>query len=212
MREWLSAIVQGPPDDAGPYGRGLPVFRALRRVAALPPFRGPLRRRLRDEVTVRPLDALDVDALLAFANEHLRFPTWFLERQLLQRWGTRGAAVGAVDAAGRLWGFAYLDQYSEEDFALEGWWIRALMVDPRARGLGFAGRVVKRLCALGRAQGVGSVFADVRAENARSLRLFRRCGFQRAEAVWEARARAVLEAARPESRWLVLERRVDAFD
>jgi mycothiol synthase len=209
MRKWLSAMLRLPPEDPGLYGRGAPAALGLLRAAAALAFQGRLRRRLKAEVTVRRLGPADVDALLAFADANLRFPTWFLHRQLLGRWQAEGAAAGAVDAQGRLWGFAYLDRYTEEDLRLDGWWIRALMVDPRARRLGLAGRLVAHLCEHARAQRLDAVLADVREDNARSLRLFRRCGFLPAEPGCEARARAVLEAARPQARWVVLERRLE---
>jgi len=141
----------------------------------------PLRRRWLGPLEVRLLKDSDLDALLVFAGERLLVPSGFLRRQLLRRWarGSQavGAAAGAFDAEGRLCGFAYLDDYREEGLALEGLWVRSLVVAPRARRMGMAHQIIQCLVREARRQGAERVFADIDDDNFVSLRTFRRAGF-----------------------------------
>jgi L-amino acid N-acyltransferase YncA len=158
----------------------------------------PLRRQWLGRLEVRLLQAEDLDALLVFAGERLLVPSSFLRQQLLGRWtregGARGAAVGAFDKRGRLCGFAYLDDYREEGLALEGLWVRSLVVAPRARRMGVAGQIIDCLVEEARRQGAERVFADIDDDNFASLRTFRRAGFhgsspeltQRVNSEWSA--------------------------
>jgi L-amino acid N-acyltransferase YncA len=142
----------------------------------------PLRRRWLGPLEVRLLKDGDLDALLVFAGERLLVPSGFLRRQLLRRWARGesavGAAAGAFDAEGKLCGFAYLDDYREEGLALEGLWVRSLVVAPRARRMGVAHRIICCLVEEARRQGAGRIFADIDDDNFTSLRTFRRAGFE----------------------------------
>jgi mycothiol synthase len=142
----------------------------------------PLRRRWLGRIEVRLLKDADLDAMLVFAGERLLVPSAFLRRQLLRRWARGenavGAAAGAFDAQGRLCGFAYMDDYREEGLALEGLWVRSLVVAPRARRMGVAHQIICCLVEEARRQGADRVFADIDDDNFASLRTFRRAGFE----------------------------------
>jgi mycothiol synthase len=142
----------------------------------------PLRSRWLGPLEVRLLKETDIEALLIFAGERLLVPSGFLRRQLFRRWARGedavGAAAGAFDAEGRLCGFAYLDDYREEGLALEGLWVRSLVVAPRARRMGVAYRIILCLLEEARRQGADRIFADIDDDNFASLRTFRRAGFE----------------------------------
>ena len=158
----------------------------------------PLRRRWLGELEVRLLREDDLDALLVFAGERLLVPSAFLRQQLHGRWaredGPIGAAVGAFDKRGRLCGFAYLDDYRQEGLALEGFWVRSLVVAPRARRMGVAYQIILCLVEEARRQGEDRIFADIDDDNFVSQRTFQRAGFelsspeltQRLNAEWSA--------------------------
>jgi mycothiol synthase len=141
-----------------------------------------LRRQWLGPFEVRRLGPEDLDAVLAFAQEYLTLSSAFLERQLLHRWTRQGGAVGAFGAHGKLYAFAFLDEYRQEGADLDGWWIRSVYIAPAARRLGLGGRMLDALCALGREQGIGEVFADVLADNPDSLALVTAHGFADASA------------------------------
>ncbi|MDY7231930.1 GNAT family N-acetyltransferase [Hyalangium rubrum] len=141
----------------------------------------PLRRRWLGQLEIRLLRAEDLDALLVFAGERLLVPSGFLRMQLLRRWSREdpeGAAVGAFDQRGRMCGFAWLDNYREEGLALDGLWVRSLVVAPRARRMGVAYQIICCLVEAARAQGADRLFADIDDDNVASLRTFRRAGFR----------------------------------
>jgi mycothiol synthase len=142
----------------------------------------PLRQRWLGPLEVRLLGAADLEALLVFAGERLLVPSGFLRRQLSRRWARGesavGAAAGAFDAQGRLCGFAYMDDYREEGLALEGLWVRSLVVAPRARRMGVAHQIICCLVEEAQRQGADRVFADIDDDNLASLRTFRRVGFE----------------------------------
>lgn len=141
----------------------------------------PLRRRWLGRLEVRLLGAEDLDALLVFAGERLLVPSGFLRLQLLRRWARAqpvGAAAGAFDETGRMCGFAWLDNYREEGLALDGLWVRSLVVAPRARRMGVAYQIITCLMEAARQQGAERIFADIDDDNFASLRTFRRAGFQ----------------------------------
>jgi mycothiol synthase len=142
----------------------------------------PLRQRWFGPLEVRLLREADLDALLVFAGERLLVPSGFLRRQLQRRWARGdkavGAAAGAFDAQGRLCGFAYIDDYREEGLALEGLWVRSLVVAPRARRMGVGHQLICCLVEEARRQGADIVFADIDDDNLASLRTFRRAGFE----------------------------------
>ncbi len=158
----------------------------------------PLRRRWLGKLEVRPLREDDLDALLVFAGERLLVPAAFLRQQLHYRWaradGPKGAAVGAFDKHGRMCGFAYLDDYRQEGLALEGFWVRSLVVAPRARRMGVAYQIILCLVEEARRQGEERIFADIDDDNFVSMRTFQRAGFelsspeltQRLNAEWSA--------------------------
>lgn len=162
-----------------------------------------LRSRLVGPLEVRLLRPDDLDALLVFAGERLVVSSSFLRRQLKDRWGLpeperRGAAAGAFDARGRLCGFAWADSYRQEGLALDGAWVRSLVVAPRARQMGVATRLVESLMAELRRQGETRLYADVDEDNGASLRTFARLGFEksspeltrRTNAAWDATGRS----------------------
>jgi RimJ/RimL family protein N-acetyltransferase len=158
----------------------------------------PLRRRWLGQLEVRLLREDDLDALLVFAGERLLVPSAFLRQQLSFRWARPGhpvgAAVGAFDKQGRMCGFAYLDDYRQEGLALEGFWVRSLVVAPRARRMGVAYQIIHCLVEEARRQGEERIFADIDDDNFASLRTFQRAGFepsspeltQRLNAQWKA--------------------------
>jgi mycothiol synthase len=141
----------------------------------------PLRRRWLGQLEARLLREEDLDALLVFAGERLLVPSGFLRQQLLGRWanaaGSMGAAAGAFDKRGRMCGFAYLDDYREEGLALDGLWVRSLVVAPRARRMGVAYQLILCLVEAARRQGEERIFADIDDDNIASQRTFRRAGF-----------------------------------
>jgi mycothiol synthase len=144
-----------------------------------------LRGRLVGPLEVRLLTAGDLDALLVFAGERLVVSASFLRRQLRERWGLpgaerRGAAAGAFDAQGRLCGFAWADSYRQEGLALDGAWVRSLVVAPRARQMGVATRLVECLMAEVHRQGEPRLYADIDEDNGASLRTFQKLGFRSA--------------------------------
>jgi RimJ/RimL family protein N-acetyltransferase len=170
----------------------------------------PLRQRWLGQLEIRLLREEDLDALLVFAGERLLVPSGFLRQQLLGRWaradGARGAAVGAFDRHGRLCGFAYLDDYREEGLALEGLWVRSLVVAPRARRMGVAYRILQCLVDEARRQGAERIFADIDDDNLASQRTFRRAGFQASSAELTQRVNAEWSASGGNKPLVVLER------
>ncbi|SET34785.1 mycothiol synthase [Stigmatella erecta] len=198
---------------ARPLARG--VARRLRDFA----FSGwsrPMRKQWLGRLEVRLLRAEDLDALLVFAGERLLVSSTFLRRQLLGRWardgGAVGAAAGAFDAAGRLCGFAYLDSYREEGLALDGLWVRSLVVAPRARRMGVAHRLLGCLLEAARKQGERRIYADVDEDNLASLRTFRRRGFRFASAELIRRVNAEWDASGGSKPLVALERMLDGHD
>lgn len=172
----------------------------------------PLRRRILGRLEVRLLREDDLDALLVFAGERLLVPSGFLRQQLLGRWareeGARGAAAGAFDQEGRLCGFAYLDDYREEGLALEGLWVRSLVVAPRARRMGVAYQMIQILVDAARRQGAERIFADIDEDNFASQRTFQRAGFQGSSAELTQRVNAEWRASGGGKPLVVLERSV----
>jgi ribosomal protein S18 acetylase RimI-like enzyme len=128
-------------------------------------------------VTVRELNVRDLNALLKFAAQHLAVPGDFLGRQLIKRWPRKGMAAGAFSPAGQMYGFVYLDEYTQEGLQLDGFWIRSLYVAPTARRNGLGRRLVEFLLKQAGDRGIPVVRADVDPENEGSLALFRGEGF-----------------------------------
>ncbi|MBU8896136.1 GNAT family N-acetyltransferase [Corallococcus sp. M34] len=171
----------------------------------------PLRRLFVGTLSVRLLREEDLDALLVFAGEGLVVSASFLRRQLRERWGLRpeeraGAAVGAFDDSGRLHGFAWVDDYRQEGLALEGLWVRSLVVAPRARRMGVASGLVRCLLDEARRQGADRVRADIDEDNTASLRTFRGLGFRPAPPSLTQRTNQEWDAAGGSKRLVVLER------
>jgi len=147
------------------------------RGALTSPRTAAVRRRLVGELEVRTLAAGDRDAMLLFTGDHLRLSAPFLERQLRDRWTRVGAAAGAFGRGGRMYGFAFLDEYGQEDVHLDGFWVRSVYVAPMARGMGIGGALLEALAEAARRQGLDRIWADVLAENAPSRAMFVRHGF-----------------------------------
>jgi mycothiol synthase len=170
----------------------------------------PLRRRWLGELEVRLLREDDLDALLVFAGERLLVPSAFLRQQLHRRWaradGPVGAAVGAFDRHGRMCGFAYLDDYRQEGLALEGLWVRSLVVAPRARRMGVAYRIILCLVEEARRQGEERIFADIDDDNFASMRTFRRAGFELSSPELTQRLNAEWSASGGDKPLIVMER------
>jgi mycothiol synthase len=172
----------------------------------------PLRQRWLGRLKVRLLREEDLDALLVFAGERLLVPSSFLRQQLVGRWARadhpRGAAVGAFDRLGRMCGFAYLDDYRQEGLALEGLWVRSLVVAPRARRMGVAYQILQCLVDEARRQGEARIFADIDEDNLASQRTFQRAGFQASSAELTRRVNAEWSASGGGKPLVVLERPV----
>ena len=181
------------------------LVRKTRKIRA-PEWAGPLRRRVIGAVTVRSLKSADRDPLCVFAGDHLETSPEFLGRQLKSRWQTKGGAVGAFNSMGQLHGFAYLDEYREEGMNLEGYWIRALIVLPSARGLGIGSQLVNELCRLAKSRGILNAYADVDAENAASLKLFRSQGFTDAPSDLQVKLTSEWERQGLKRKWAVLQK------
>jgi mycothiol synthase len=152
-----------------------------------------LRGRRLGPVAVERLTPAALEPLLIFAGDHLALSADFLERQLPGRWQVEGAAVGAFDARRRLVGFAFLDDDRPEGVALDGGWIRSVVVAPKARSLGIEGQLVAQLCEHARALGLPSVFAELPADDRRSQRLFTGLGFVLAGVALPGPPRLILE-------------------
>jgi mycothiol synthase len=170
-----------------------------------------LRGRLVGPLEVRLLAAGDLDALLVFAGERLVVSSSFLRRQLRERWGLqdaarRGAAAGAFDAQGRMCGFAWADSYRQEGLALEGAWVRSLVVAPRARQMGVATRLVERLMSELYRQGEPCLYADIDEDNRASLRTFERLGFRGASPELTRRTNEAWDATGHSKVLVVMER------
>lgn len=168
----------------------------------------PVRRRMLGAVEVRLVNFKDLEALLTFAGQHLAIPREFLKHQLLKRWHRTGVAAGAFSAAGRMCGFAYLDEYRQEGLEVDGFWVRSLMVAPMARRMGIGRRLVELLCAEAPKQSISVARADIDVRNKGSLGLFGGLGFGPA-------ARQIAEQLRVEwarkgstISWTVLERSI----
>ena len=141
-----------------------------------------LRKRALGPFTVRLVEPEDAPALIAFCRKFLPAQTAFVERQLHARW-LKGVGLPylAFDRHGQLRGFIFADEYTEEGIDVPGYWIRSLLVDPKARGLGLSKQLGDALYAGHRARGVPTLFADIGAENVPTLKILPRWGFVRAE-------------------------------
>jgi mycothiol synthase len=192
--------------------RARTAFRRLRDFAVAGWSR-PLRRRMLGQIEIRLLREEDLDALLVFAGERLLVPSGFLRQQLLGRWaregGSMGAAAGAFDKRGRMCGFVFLDDYREEGLALEGLWVRSLVVAPQARRMGVAYQLIGCLVEEARRQGEERIFADIDDDNVASLRTFRRAGFQDSSPELTLRVNAEWSASGGVKPLVVLERAVE---
>ncbi len=170
----------------------------------------PLRRRWLGQLEVRLLREDDLDALLVFAGERLLVPSAFLRQQLLHRWARadspRGAAAGAFDKYGRMCGFAYLDDYRQEGLGMEGFWVRSLVVAPRARRMGVAHQIIHCLVEEARRQGEERIFADIDDDNLVSQRTFQRAGFELSSPELTRRLNAEWSAAGGGKPLIVMER------
>jgi RimJ/RimL family protein N-acetyltransferase len=139
-----------------------------------------LRRALLGAPVIRRLGPEDFEALAIYAGHHLpSFRAAFMEQQLRGAWTrSEGGSVGALSPQGELVGSAYLGRYADEGIPVDGYWIRAVYVAPLFRGFGLAGRMVGGLLDLAREQGHPEVLVDIRADNAHSLALHQRLGFE----------------------------------
>ena len=139
-----------------------------------------LRRRWLGPLEVRRIGKEDVEQLVYLVGQSLpNVSSRFLELQLLGAWTRgQGGAVGAWSTRGVLEGFAYLGRYSDEGIPVDGFWIRSVHVALLCRGLGLARRLVSELLEVAREQGLAEVFVDIRADNAHSLALHQRLGFE----------------------------------
>ncbi|RKG94889.1 GNAT family N-acetyltransferase, partial [Corallococcus sp. CA047B] len=175
----------------------------------------PLRRHFVGPVEIRLVRQDDLDALLAFATERLVVSGTFLRRQLRDRWGLPeerrvGGAAGAFDAQGRLFGFAWVDDYRQEGLALEGLWVRSLVVAPRVRRMGVATALVRCLVEEARRQGADRVHADIDEDNTASLRTFSGLGFRPAPEALTTATNQQWDAAGGSKRLVVLVRVLSA--
>lgn len=176
---------------------------ALSFASAVPP--GLLIRRVRlGRLSARLLSPEDVRAVVAFVGDHTELRLEFIERQLARRWQRFGAAAGVEDGGGRLVGFAFLDQYTEEGVAVGGHWIRNLVVAPRARRLGVGAALVSLLLDAARRRGLREVRADIRTDNVASRALFARAGFSPASSELEVLLNRAVGA--PDGRYVVVSR------
>lgn len=168
--------------------RATPVLRRLGmavRSGVYGPSTSALRERWLGEIRVQALGPQDLAQTLRFCGDHLDLDAFFLSRQLTQRWSTGQHAFGAFGRDARMVGFGFVDAYREEGVDLDGEWLRFQFVAPVARGLGVARRLVLAQVAAAAQRGVLRVYADVRADNLASLRLFQRLGFTHAPGLSE---------------------------
>ncbi|TSC32485.1 GNAT family N-acetyltransferase [Corallococcus sp. Z5C101001] len=185
------------------------VFRHLRDL-----FSGwtkPLRRHFVGPMEIRLVRPDDLDALLAFATERLVVSGTFLRRQLRDRWGLPperrvGAAAGAFDAQGRLYGFAWADDYHQEGLVLDGFWVRSLVVAPRVRRMGVASGLVRCLVDEMKRQGADRLHADIDEDNTASLRTFSGLDFRPAPDTLTTATNRQWDAAGGSKRLVVLVR------
>jgi RimJ/RimL family protein N-acetyltransferase len=154
----------------------MPLLRAGLDVAGGPATLS-FRERWVGPLEVRRLRRADLAALVAFLGRHPVLDVPWAAQQLDGRWQVEGWAAGAVDVRGALHGLVFVDSYREEGVPLDGPWVRALFVDRWARGRGVGRALVGLGCAEHDARGTPRLYADVRADNAASLRLLRGLGF-----------------------------------
>ncbi|MBM4378428.1 MAG: hypothetical protein FJ086_03890, partial [Deltaproteobacteria bacterium] len=149
--------------------------------AGLDAASGPATRKFRERwigpLEVRRLRRPDTAALVTFLGRHPVLDVPWAMQQLAGRWQVEGWAAGAVDGRGALHGFVFVDDYRQEGVPLDGPWVRALFVDRWTRGLGVGRELLLLACAEQDARGTPVLHADVRADNAPSLGLFRSIGF-----------------------------------
>jgi len=141
--------------------------RWLRGVAASPRTRA-VRRRWLGLLEVRELGPEDEETLLLYAGHALRGPSAFLGRELRERWGRQGGAVGAFTREGHLVGFA----------ARDGAWVRYLHVKEAARGLGVGTRLLQALESAAAQRGEPLLYAAVPEEASACRALLSREGFR----------------------------------
>jgi GNAT superfamily N-acetyltransferase len=169
-------------------------LRALLEVASGPATL-PLRTSWTGPLAVRRLAGGDAHALVTFLGRHPVLDVPWAVRQLRRRWQAEGMAVGAWDARGRLRAFTFADSYRQEGVAADGTWVRALFVDRWSRGRGIGESLVQALCGEHDLRGTPELLADVRRDNAPSLRLFARLGFREDPAA--TRALEAVSSPRP---------------
>ncbi len=166
-----------------------------------------LRRLVLGEPRIRLLGPEDVDAAVAFAAAYLVLPPERVRQRLLGRWQEGGAAGGAFSRAGRLIGFAFLDEYDDEGLDIGPGWIRSVYVLPSARGMGLAQRLIEQLCRIAFTRGLPRVRAAIEHDNTPSLAAFARQGFTPVDAALNDELNRAWRAVGSVREWIIVERR-----
>lgn len=155
----------------------------------------PIRRRLLEPISVRPLTFGDAQRLIWFAGDVAADAVAGIKTGLLTSWAREGTAFGAFDRRGELVGFFRVAPCRAEGLDLDGWWAPQLMVGTFARRLGVAQRLIEAVTARASELGATDVYSCVSPTNQGSVRAHESCGFRHApqpiqEAVLAAFARS----------------------
>ena len=153
-----------------------------------------------DRVTLRPMTEDDWAILLGWNNDpevmkyadHDEFePTTLGDVQSIYRWISTHAHCFIIEVEGRPIGECWLqrmnlrrivDQFPEKDL----WRIDLMIGEKELWGRGYGTEAVALLVEFGfNREGADAIFGLVSADNARSLRAFEKCGFNRHAAIRE---------------------------
>jgi L-amino acid N-acyltransferase YncA len=138
--------------------------------------------------TIRPATIDDLGEILRIYNDAIRDTTatwdeapWSVERR--REWwesehvDDRAAPVLVAEVDGQFAGFAYLSKMSNKS----GWRFTredTIYLDPRHQGNGVGRKLLGALLDLAKERGLRTIVASITAENAASIALHRRLGFE----------------------------------
>lgn len=138
--------------------------------------------------TIRPATIDDLGEILRIYNEAIRDTTatwdeapWSIERRR-EWWESEhvddpAAPVLVAEVDGQFAGFAYLSKMSNKS----GWRFTredTIYLDPRHQGNGLGRELLGALLDLAKERGLRTIVASITAENAASIALHRRLGFE----------------------------------